>query len=98
MRVSSKSMALTIVAGATALVAFLATPATAYIPTFCGGSRGPTETLAISGAIDDATMSARDMGFFGECTFAEAPFSQFVLNDPLRGSFWRASVQLHCTQ
>jgi hypothetical protein len=91
-------MALTIAAGATALVAFLASPASAYVPTFCGGGRGPTEALAISSAVDDATMAARDMGFFGTCTFAEPPFSEFVANDPLRGSFWRGSALLHCAQ
>ena len=101
MRMSTGTLArlgLAAAAGSTALVTLLGSPATAYVPTFCGAGRGPTEAVALYSAVDDATMSARDMGFFGECTFAEAPLTMFVRNDPLRGNFWRASVQLHCAQ
>lgn len=91
-------MALTVAAGATAFIALMASPATAYTPTFCGASRGATEAGALAAAVDDATMSARDMGLFGECTFAEPPLTKQYFNDPLRGTFWRASVVLYCAQ
>jgi hypothetical protein len=89
---------LTFLAGAMAFIALAGNPANAYVPTFCGAGRGPTEAVAVAGAVDDATMSARDMGLFGTCTFAEPPVTMQFFNDPLHGDFWRASVQLHCAQ
>ena len=93
-----KRTALAIAAGATAVVAFLATPATASAPVFCGASRGPTEAYALTAAIWDAQSSAQDLGFVGACTFAEPPLTKQFLNDPLLGNFWRASVNLHCAR
>ena len=89
---------LTVIAGAMAFAALVGNPATAYVPTFCGAGRGASEAGALAGAIEDATMSARDTGFHGTCTFAEPPLTMQFFNDPLRGNYWRASVQLHCAQ
>lgn len=88
----------TIAGGAMALVALFSAPAAASSLIFCGGGRGPTSQTAIDSAVWDAQSSAQDMGFFGPCTFAEPPLVAQFVNDPLRGTFWRASVQLHCAE
>jgi len=86
---------LTLAAASTALVLLAASPAAAS-PVFCGAGRGPTAEVAIWSAIDDAQGSAQSMGFYGACTLTAEPFIGEVKNDPLRGTFFRASVTVTC--
>lgn len=52
--------------------------------------------MAIQSAIDDAQNSAQEDGLFS-CTLVGEPFVAFVENDPWRGDFYRASVNMSCS-
>jgi hypothetical protein len=76
-------------------VAVLAPTAVAGV-FYCGGGYGPTADLAIRAAIEDAENSASGDRLFA-CTLLGEPFVGFVQNDPYRGDFYRASVNMTCT-
>jgi hypothetical protein len=83
-------------AGAGLSVLALAAPtASALSGLYCGGGRGPTAEVAIQSAIDDARNSAQGDGLF-DCELVGEPFVAFVENDPWRGDFYRASVNMSC--
>jgi hypothetical protein len=63
---------------------------------YCGGGRGPTAELAIASAIEDATYSAELDGLLN-CELANEPVVTHVTNDPYRGDFYRAGVNMNCT-
>jgi hypothetical protein len=63
---------------------------------YCGGGRGPTAEVAIRSAIEDAENSAQGDGLF-TCTLVGEPVVAFIQNDPLRGDFFRASVNMSCS-
>jgi hypothetical protein len=63
---------------------------------YCGGGYGPTADVAIQSAIDDAQNSASGDGLFN-CNLVGGPAVLFVQNDPNRGDFWRASVNMACS-
>lgn len=82
-------------AGATALMMFAASPASASL-IFCGGGRGPTPEAAVDAALWDAKTSAESMGFYGPCT---------IIGEPVVGKgsnpwaeFYRASLNATCEQ
>lgn len=85
------------VAGATALLMLVTSPATAS-PIFCGAAWGRTADIALQGAIDDATYSARTMGYYGPCTLADEPQISEAFDDPYSGHVFYASVNLNCEQ
>ena len=62
---------------------------------YCGGGRGPTAEVAIQSAIADAENSAQGDGLF-TCSLVGEPSMAFVKNDPWRGDFYRASVNMSC--
>jgi hypothetical protein len=79
------------------LLAFLAPTASALAGAiYCGGGYGPTAEVAVQSAIDDARNSASGDGLFN-CTLAGEPLVAFVPNDPNRGDFFRASVNMSCS-
>jgi hypothetical protein len=63
---------------------------------YCGGGYGPTAEVAIQSAIGDAENSASGDGLFN-CTLVGEPTVAFIQNDPNRGDFWRASVNMSCS-
>jgi hypothetical protein len=87
---------LTVAAGAMALVALAASPATAST-FFCGAGRGLTADVAIQGAFWDAQGSAQSEGFYGECTIIGEPVVG-TFPDPYFGQIVRASLNLTCEQ
>jgi hypothetical protein len=85
-----------VAAGAGASVLALFAPIASAAAIYCGGGRGPTAEVAIQSAIWDAQSSAEGDGLF-TCTLADEPKVAFIQNDPLRGDFWRASVNMTCS-
>jgi hypothetical protein len=89
-------LAVLTVGAAVFVLALLATAASAIASAiYCGGGRGPTAEVAIQSAIDDAQSSAQGDGLF-TCTLVGEPLVAFVKNDPWRGDFYRASVNMSC--
>lgn len=98
MKLTSRGVgcSLALASGAMVCALLAASPAAAASPVFCGAGRGPTAEVAIWSALDDAQGSAQSMGFYGGCTLTAPPFIGEVKNDPLRGTFFRASVTVTC--
>ena len=86
---------LTVAAGALALVALAASPASAS-QLFCGAGRGLTAQTAIQGAFEDAQNSAQSMGFYGRCALVGEPQVFETFNDPHFGHVFRAQVNVSC--
>ncbi len=89
-----RACAASVVAGASVLA--LSVSAAASAPLYCGGGRGPTADVAIASAIDDAQNSASGDGLF-TCVLVGEPQVFQVVNDPLRGTSFRAQVNMACT-
>ncbi|MEV6104109.1 hypothetical protein AB0M28_05245 [Streptomyces sp. NPDC051940] len=83
-----------LVAGTAAALLAVAGPAGA-VEVWCGGGIGPTAETAVNAAIDDAITSASWQGPV-ECELYGEPEVWEVFNDPYRGHFFRASVQMTC--
>ena len=84
----------TVAATAACLLAAVA-PAMASPALYGGGGIGPTAEVAIQTAIADAENSASTDGRFS-CVLVGEPLVAHILDDPDRGDFWRASVEMLC--
>ncbi|WP_328885243.1 hypothetical protein [Streptomyces sp. NBC_00316] len=71
------------------------TPALASSALYCGGGYGPTAEIAVRSAIDDARNSASGEGLF-RCELVGEPFVAEIFDDPYRGHFFSAGVNMAC--
>jgi hypothetical protein len=95
-RTLTRRGALAVGAGVPVLAALAPTAGAITGAIYCGGGRGPTAEVAIQSAIDDAATSAQGDGLF-TCTLVGEPLVAFIQNDPYRGDFYRASVNMSCS-
>jgi hypothetical protein len=86
---------LAVAAGSMALVALVASPASAST-LFTGGGRGLTASAATQRAFWDAQISAQSEGYYGDCRIVGAPAIFEAFNDPNFGHIFRAQVDVSC--
>ena len=85
-----------LVAGTAAGLFAMVTPAVASTAgLYCGAGRGATAESAVHAAIEDAENSASGDGLFS-CELVGEPEIFEVNDDPYRGDYFRASVNMAC--